>query len=57
MIERSEYKGKPVLIIKRDENDKYPFAFGLSKARLMLENIEEIKRFVEENDAAAGDKQ
>lgn len=49
MIERSEYKGKPVLIIKRDENDKYPFAFGLSKARLILENIEEIRRFVEEN--------
>ena len=49
MIERSEYKGKPVLIIKRDENDKYPFAFGLGKARLILENLEEIKRFVEEN--------
>lgn len=49
MVERSEYKGKPVLIIKRDENDKYPFVFGLSKARLILENLEEIKRFVEEN--------
>ena len=49
MIERSEYKGKPVLIIKRDENDKYPFAFGLNKARMILENLEEIKRFVEDN--------
>lgn len=49
MIERSEYKGKPVLVIKRDENDKYPFAFGLSKAKMILENLEEIKRFVEEN--------
>lgn len=49
MIERSEFKGKPVLIIKRDENDKYPFAFGLTKAKLILENLEEIKRFVEEN--------
>ncbi len=49
MIERSEFKGKPVLIIKRDENDKYPFAFGLSKARMILDNIEEIKRFVEDN--------
>ena len=51
MIERSEFKGKPVLIMKRDENDKYPFAFGLSKARLILDNIEEIKKFVEENNA------
>jgi len=53
MIERSEFKGKPVLIIKRTEDDKYPFAFGLSKAKMILENIEEIKRFVEENDKAA----
>lgn len=50
MIERSEFKGKPVLIIKRNEDDKYPFAFGLSKAKLILENLEEIKKFVAEND-------
>ena len=49
MIERTEFKGKPVLVIKRDENDKYPFSFGMTKARLILENLEEIKRFVEEN--------
>jgi hypothetical protein len=49
MIEKSEYKGKPVIVIKRDEEDKYPFSFGLSKAKLILENIEEIKKFVEEN--------
>lgn len=49
MVERSEYKGKPVLIMKRDENDKYPFVFGLSKARLILENYEEIQRFVADN--------
>lgn len=49
MVERSEFKGKPVLVIKRNEEDKYPFSFGLSKAKLILENIEEIKKFVEEN--------
>ena len=49
MVERSEFKGKPVLIIRRSEDDKYPFTFGLSKARLILENLEEIRRFVEEN--------
>ena len=52
MVERSEYKGKPVLIMKRDENDKYPFVFGLSKARLILENLEEIKKFVAEGMAS-----
>ena len=49
MIERSEYKGKPLIVIKRSEDDKYPFSFGVSKAKLILDNIEEIKKFVEEN--------
>lgn len=49
MVERSEFKGKPMLVIKRDEEDKYPFSFGLAKARLILENLDEIKKFVEEN--------
>lgn len=49
MIEKSEYKGKPIIVIKRDEEDKYPFSFGISKAKLILENLEEIKKFVEEN--------
>ena len=53
MVERSEFKGKPVLIIRRSEDDKYPFTFGLTKARLILENLEEIKRFVEENEKEA----
>ncbi len=49
IIERSEFKGKPLLVLKRNEEDKYPFSFGLSKARMILESIEEIKKFVEEN--------
>lgn len=49
MVERSEFRGKPVLVIRREENDKFPFSFGLTKARLILENLEEIKRFVEDN--------
>ena len=50
MIEKSEYKGKPIIVIKRNEEDKYPFSFGLSKAKLILENIDEIKKFVEDNE-------
>ena len=49
IVERREYKGNPILVIKRDENDKYPFSFGVSKAKLILGNLEEIKKFVEEN--------
>ena len=53
MIERGEYRGNQVIILKRNEEDRYPFSFGLIKARLILENIEEIKKFVEENDVIA----
>lgn len=49
MVERSEYKGKPIILIRRDEEDKYPFSFGVAKAKLILENIDEIRKFVEEN--------
>lgn len=50
MIERTEFNGRPVIRLMRDENDKYGFAFGLTKARLILENLEEIKKFVAENE-------
>ncbi|HOX22989.1 MAG TPA: hypothetical protein PLL10_05950 [Elusimicrobiales bacterium] len=50
IVERTEYKGNPLLVLKRDENDKYPFSFGLTKAKMILENIEEIKKFVNEHE-------
>ena len=50
IVERSEYKGRPMLVIKRSEDEKFPFSFGLSKAKMILETIEEIKKFVAEND-------
>ncbi|MDD3803724.1 MAG: hypothetical protein PHW02_04950 [bacterium] len=46
--EKTEYRGKPVLILKRNENDRYPFSFGYSKAKLILEAIDHIKKFVAE---------
>ena len=49
MVERGEFKGKPLIILKRSEDDKYPLSFGMSKAQLILDNIEEIKKFVAEN--------
>lgn len=49
MIEKTEYRGKPVIILKRSQEDRFPFSFGVSKARLILDNIDEIKKFVEQN--------
>mgnify|MGYP001557808930 CR=1 FL=1 len=49
MIERGDYQGKSIIILKKDKNDKFFFSFGLSKAKLILDNIEEIKKFVSEH--------
>lgn len=46
-VEVTKFKGLPILCIKANEEDKYPFSFGLKKAKLILENIDKIKKFVE----------
>jgi hypothetical protein len=54
MTEHSEYQGKPVIAIKRSEDDRYPFSFGVAKAKLIVENIDAIKKFVAEQERANG---
>jgi len=49
MHELGEFKGNKVITLKRNESDKYPFSFGKAKAKLIIDNLEAIKRFVEEN--------
>ncbi|MFC1637558.1 hypothetical protein ACFL1W_00910 [Candidatus Margulisiibacteriota bacterium] len=53
IAERSEFKGRPMLVLKRGEEEKFPFSFGLTKARMILDHIEDIKKFVAENDKPA----
>ncbi len=50
IVEEAEYKGNPMIVLKNTEEDRYPFQFGLKKAKLVLEHIEDIKKFVEKND-------
>lgn len=50
IIEESEFKGNKMIVIKNSEDDQYPFQFGVKKAKLVVENIEEIKKFVEKYD-------
>lgn len=51
-LERGDYKGSPTLIIHElDDQGKrkaYPFSFGKKKAKQIVENYEEIKKFAEE---------
>lgn len=46
-VTKGEYKGKPTLTL--DADSKWPFTFGVNKARAIVEHIEAIKAFVAEN--------
>ncbi len=46
----SEYKGNPVISLPLSADGKYPFTFGVSKAKVILKYIDEIKKFVDEHD-------
>lgn len=50
IVSETEFKGNPMIVIKNSEEDQYPFQFGVKKAKLVLENIEEIKKFVDKFD-------
>ena len=49
--ELSDCKGYPTITLyaAQDIQKRYGFIFGLSKARLILENLEAIREFVKAN--------
>ena len=49
-VEYSEYKGHKLIVLKKDADSKFPFSFGKGKAKMIVENYEEIKKFAEEED-------
>lgn len=49
VVTKSDYKGNPILELRWQEHDERPFRFGNNKAKLILECIEDIEQFVEEN--------
>ena len=56
-VQISEFKGNPVIVLRRSAEDRYPFQFGLSKAKLVVESIEEIKKFVEDQEKVKAAKE
>jgi len=48
LVEYGEFKGKKLIILKRSETDTFPFRFGKTKAKLIVENFDAIKKFAEE---------
>ena len=47
-----DYKGNAMLIIRQAPQDQFPFQFGLKKAKLILEHVDDIKQFVEKHPVA-----
>lgn len=47
-VEYTEFKGNKIIVLKRSDTDNFPFSFGKSKAKLIVENFEAIKKFAEE---------
>jgi hypothetical protein len=46
-----DYRGSAMLIIRQTPQDKFPFQFGVKKARLILEHLDDIKKFIEKHPA------
>jgi len=40
------YKGKKVLSLLKSEDDRFPFTFGYAKAKLIVDNLEAVQKFV-----------
>lgn len=45
----SEFKGNPMIVLSQGDEDKFPFQFGLKKAKLVIEYLEDIKKFIEKH--------
>jgi len=48
VVEYGEFKGNKMIILKRNDDDNFPFQFGKAKAKLIVENYDAIKKFSEE---------
>ena len=48
-VKRTSFKGMSLFQIYRTPEDMYPFQMGVRKAQLVLDHIDELKKFVEDN--------
>ncbi len=55
IVEFEEFKGNAMIVLKNDEDDRYPFKFGFGKAKKIIENYDAIKKWVDEQDTLKQD--
>ncbi len=55
VVKSFEKEGKtyPTIELKNGKTGKFGFTFGLTKARMILENYEDIRQFVQDNVVSA----
>lgn len=46
----SEYKGNAIISLPVAGSTKYPFTFGLNKAKAIMQYLDDIKKFIEDNE-------
>jgi hypothetical protein len=51
----SEYKGNKLICL--NPGSKFTFSFGLGKAKMILEHLDAIKKFVDSNGESCGDEE
>lgn len=49
MFTIGEFKGNMVISLKANEEDRFGLTFGLTKAKLILDNFDNIKKFYDDN--------
>ena len=52
-VEESEFKGRPMIILRWDDEKlgRFVFQFGLSKAKMIIASIDQIRKFVDKAEA------
>jgi len=50
MFEVGEFKGNKVITLKQTPEDQYGFTFGVKKAKMILEHLDDIKKFIKDNE-------
>ena len=56
MNKYDEFKGNKLIVLMKDEEDKYPFKFGKAKAKLIMDNLDAVKAFAEEEQSGEQEK-
>lgn len=50
VCETDTFKGNPILCLREFEDDTRRFQFGIKKAQLIVQHIDDIKKFIKEGE-------